>query len=127
MIPRPAPDFPAVHARLRRIVEKYNGRGLSPNADNSQNYLLTGPKTETSLGREVWFGGVQTKKNYVSFHLMPVYAFPELLDGISPELKKRMQGKSCFNFRTVDENLFTELEELVEAGYQRFRTANFIK
>jgi len=23
---------------------------------------------------------------------MPVYAFPELLDGASPELKKRMQG-----------------------------------
>ena len=127
MIPRPAPDFPAVHSRLRRIVEKYNGRGLSPNADNFQNYLLTGPKTETSLGREVWFGGVQTKKNYVSFHLMPVYAFPELLNGISPELMKRMQGKSCFNFRTVDEILFTELEELVESGYQRFRTANLIK
>ncbi len=120
------PDFPAVHARLRLILEPYNGRGLHSKAD-AQNYLLTGPVTETSRGREVWFGGVQTRKNYVSFHLMPVYACPELLDSISPDLKKRMQGKSCFNFTRIDESLFSELAELTEKGYQRFKTAGWVE
>lgn len=59
-----------------------------------------------------WFGGVQIKKSYVSFHLMPVYVNPGLLDAISPELLARMQGKSCFNFKAVDEELFEQLEEL---------------
>jgi hypothetical protein len=27
---------------------------------------------------------------------MPVYAWPDLLEDASPELRKRMQGKSCF-------------------------------
>jgi hypothetical protein len=125
MSPKNEPDFPAVHTRLRSIVEAYNGRGLQAKAD-AENYILTGPVTENSLGREVWFGGVQTRKNYVSFHLMPVYAFPELLQTISPALKKRMQGKSCFNFTKIDESLFSELSDLVETGYQRFKDARLI-
>jgi hypothetical protein len=40
---------------------------------------------------------VQIKKNYVIYHLMPVYLNPGLLEGMSPGLRKRMQGKSCFN------------------------------
>ena len=34
---------------------------------------------------------------------MPVYGLPELLADISPELRRRMQGKACFNFTRVDE------------------------
>lgn len=51
-------------------------------------------------------------KNYVSFYLMPVYAQSALQDAISPALRKRMQGKSCFNFVAVDEPLFQELTQL---------------
>jgi len=72
------------------------------------------------------FGGVQIKKNYVSYHLMPVYAFPDLLDGLSPELKKRMQGKSCFNFKTVDKALFKELGALTRKGYQRYKKEGLV-
>jgi hypothetical protein len=31
---------------------------------------------------------------------------------MSPELRKRMQGKSCFNFSTIDESLFRELADI---------------
>jgi len=52
---------------------------------------------------------------------MPVYMYPDLLETISPALKKRMQGKSCFNFKNVDENLFSELETLTRLGFERFK------
>lgn len=42
--------------------------------------------------KPLFFGAVQTKKNYVSYHLMPIYVEPRLLDGVSPELRMRMQG-----------------------------------
>ncbi len=71
-------------------------------------------------GKPRWFGAVQTKKNYVSYHLMPVYEDPALLEGISPELKARMQGKSCFNFKTVDPDLFEQLGELTASGTKAF-------
>ena len=120
-------DFKVVYSGLKSIVKKYEGRGLKPNpSDNPGDYTLIGPPTECSRGKEVWFGGVQTRKNYVSYHLMPVYVFPELLDGISEELKKRMQGKSCFNFRQADRELFQELAKLTDLGYRRFKLERLI-
>jgi len=71
-------------------------------------------------GKPMWFGAVQPMKNYVSYHLMPVYGSAALQATISPDLKKRMQGKSCFNFKTVDAALFAELGELTAAGAEVF-------
>lgn len=49
---------------------------------------------------------------------MPVYVNSKLLDGISPELKKRMQGKSCFNFKTIDKPFLNELAGLTKKGFE---------
>jgi len=46
---------------------------------------------------------------------------------MSPELKKRMQGKSCFNFKEVDEKLFKELARLTKAGAAKFTDERFIE
>jgi len=65
----------------------------------------------------MWFGEVRLGKAYVSFHLMPLYMSEKLTSTISPALKKRMQGKTCFNFKTDPEpELLAELERLTEAG-----------
>lgn len=61
------------------------------------------------------------KPNFVSFYLMPVYMYPELLENISPGLRKHMQGKSCFNFTSVEPELFAELEQLARRGVERYR------
>ncbi len=74
----------------------------------------------------MFFGAVRITKNYVSYHLMPVYVFSELLSGISPDLKRRMQGKSCFNFKTPDQALFKELAELTAAGYRRYQEVGYV-
>jgi hypothetical protein len=68
-----------------------------------------------------YVAGTRLGKGYVSYYLMPVYASPELAATLSPELRKRMQGKACFNFRTVDERLFAELEALTATSLPAFR------
>jgi len=73
------------------------------------------------------FGGVRLGKNYVSFHLMSLYASPDLLRNTSPELKKRMQGKSCFNFKQVDKELFSELRALTKDGAAKFGDRKFMQ
>jgi hypothetical protein len=70
---------------------------------------------------------VQIRRGYVSFHLMPVYVEPKLLSALSPELKKRMQGKSCFNFKQIDRALFKELAALTEAGYVSYQQQGFVE
>lgn len=111
--------FQAVFEQLRAILEPYAGR-MIVQADGPTDYSLATPPV-ASLKKEMFFGAAQIKKNYVSYHLMPVYVHPEMLDGISPELKKRMQGKSCFNFKRMEPALFKELAGLTAEGLERFR------
>jgi len=58
---------------------------------------------------------------------MGVYAYPDLLKDVSPKLKGRMQGKSCFNFTSLDEPLFAELEELTVRAFQAFQQLPYMK
>lgn len=76
--------------------------------------------------KPLFFGAVALKKNYVSFHLMPVYVRPQLLDSISLELKARMQGKSCFNFTKVNKPLFNELAALTKNGFASYKEQRFV-
>ena len=62
----------------------------------------------------------------VYVHLMPVYVRPQLLDSISPELKARMQGKSCFNFTKVNKPLFNELAALTKNGFTSYKEQGFV-
>jgi hypothetical protein len=117
-------DFPLVFARLKKILEPYASR-LVVASDTPSSYSLDTAHVLKNKQR-LFFGAVRRGKAYVSFHLMPVYAAPELLEGLSPELKKRMQGKSCFNFTAVDERLFKELARLTKAGFARFRAAGYV-
>lgn len=71
-------------------------------------------------GKPLYFAGASIKKNYVSFYLMTVYGSPEERAKISPALKKRMQGKACFNFTSVESELMSELAALVKSGSKKF-------
>lgn len=88
--------------------------------------LYVGTKHIMENKKPLWFGGVQIKKRYVSYHLMPVYVNPQLLEGMSPALKKHMHGKSCFNFRTIDASLFKELSKLTDAGFIDYRKKGYV-
>jgi hypothetical protein len=107
-------DFDAVEARLREITDRYRDR-LEP----LPRFGLD------ALGRSGgqpydYFAGIRRGKRYVSFYLMPIYARPQLLDEVSAGLRKRMQGKGCFNFTAVDDALMGELERLVARSYDVF-------
>lgn len=115
-------EFPVVFEQLKSILEPY-AKNLTVKADTPDNYYIDGPYSD-KWKKEVFFASAQVKKNYVSFYLMPIYMYPELLKDISPELKKRMQGKSCFNFKKVEPDLFKELAALTKKGAEKFRQEN---
>jgi len=110
-------DFPAVAARLRAIIEAH-ADGLLLTEDPTG-----GVKLERAPGGHPWdyVAGVRIGKSYVSYYFMPIYMAPALIDGLSPELRRRMQGKACFNFTRIDEPLFAELDTLTATGIDRFR------
>jgi hypothetical protein len=116
-------DFETVFAALKPVLQAYASH-LVVKADEPGNYYLeTLPRRN---GKALFFGAVQIKKNYVSYHLMAVYIFPDLLNTISPALRKRMQGKSCFNFTKVDTALIEELVTLTRSSFEYCQGENFI-
>lgn len=126
-------EFASIFARLREILEKHSA-GLTVRADTPGHYCLAGSAGHAAL--RAWGGKVkrpmlpvawvQSGKAYVSYHLMGVYASARLRDGMSKELKARMQGKSCFNFKAVNESLFKELEDVTAQSIADFRKAGFV-
>jgi hypothetical protein len=113
----PARDFAAVDRRLRQILEPLRSR-LKVTKDEPAGMAVEIPGLEGKPWGYV--AGVRPGKRYVSFYLMSVYASPELMASMSPELRRRMQGKACFNFTKIDEPLFAELGHLMEAGLEPF-------
>jgi hypothetical protein len=103
-------DFDSTFASLSKILRNH-AAGMSIKTDEPGNFYIELPAA-TSKAKPKFFGAVQTKKSYVSYHLMPVYEDPALLGGISDALRKKMQGKSCFNFTGADILLFKELDAL---------------
>ena len=115
--PMPSSSFQSVFKALRPLLKRHE-RTLRVNADTPENYSLDTPHTEQDE-RALFFGAVQIQKNYVSYHLMPVYMYPDLLDDLSPSLAKQMHGKSCFNFKTILPDHIEELTELTQRCIDR--------
>jgi hypothetical protein len=123
----PMPDqsaFPVIFERLKKLLQVYESR-MVVTANTAENYSLNAPFSK-KFNKELFFGAVTIRKNYVSYHLMPVYIYPDLLAGLSDGLKKHMQGKSCFNFKAVDDGLFDELAFLTISSVERVKTEKLL-
>ena len=115
-----ADDFHAAYAALREIMTGA-APGLKVVTDPPGYLVVHAPWTLASKPKEpVWFGAVQVKKSYVSYHLMALYAHPALKDEVAPALAKRMQGKTCFNFKQPEPELFEELRALTLRGAELY-------
>jgi hypothetical protein len=78
-------------------------------------------------GHPLDFGSLRIGKSNVSLHLMPLYMPQDLNRSISPELRKRMQGKTCFNFKSdPDPGLVAELQRLPEDGFKQWTARNWV-
>ena len=120
----PGTDFEPIFNELKTLLEPYREQ-MVLKADLPELFYLEAPN-QGNFNKEVFFGSVKINKNYVSYHLMPVYIFPDLLNSLSPELKKRMQGKSCFNFSKLSQVDLDGLAEITRQGFERYRQAGLV-
>jgi hypothetical protein len=114
--------FAEVFAELRAILAPYESR-LAVVHDTPDNYYLD-THTIGPNQRPIMFAAVRVGKNYVSYYFMPIYGAEQR--GISPALKKRMQGKACFNFTEVDKPLLKELKALTKQGYADWKKLEWV-
>ena len=112
--------FAATFAALRALLEPHAKR-LTVTVDEPGHFELASPTMTDRVGRPLFCAAVQINRNYVSYHLMPVYANPALRNSLSPALRKRLQGKVCFNFTTVEPGQLKELAAVTKKGIAGFK------
>lgn len=117
------PDLAVVFVALRKLLQSFKGEIITE-TDKPDNYHTAMPAL-LHRGKPLYFAGIKTGKNYVSYHLLPLYYNPDLNKQLPAELKKRKQGMACFNFAAVDDARFAELKKLTVAGLKMFKTAEF--
>jgi hypothetical protein len=116
--PARALDLSSTFDILKRVLAPYEMQCVVKTDKPKDYHLYT--RKKILKGQQIYFAGVKSNKNYVSFYLMTVYGSPEQKKSISPQLKKRMQGKACFNFTSVEPALLKDLSALVKAGSKKF-------
>ena len=115
-------DLAPVEARLRAIVDAYRDRLVVGSVYGME--TLTRPDAKA----HDFFAFVKQGTSYVSLYLKPVYTWPDLLDDISPALRKRLQGsRTAFSFTVVDDAQLAEIETLVERAFRRYRKAGALQ
>src|SRR4051812_24691093 len=113
---RMATDFDDVFAALRSVLESYAAKPAFIVSDRPNKYVLSSATKADRTGKPLFIACAQVNKNYVSYHLMPIYMNPALQAAVSPALKKRMQGKACFNFTSTEPAQLRELASLTKRG-----------
>ena len=126
----------AVADRYGKLLKPYAKGKLKLNHDQDGSWTLEtkAASFEVSAGgkwqtrrKPFMVAAVRAGKAYVSFHFMAVYMHPELVRKYAPDLKKRMQGKACFNFQTYDAGAAAGLKALLKAGIEGMRKSPMFK
>jgi hypothetical protein len=112
--------FEAVYAELRALMLR-EAAGMRAARDAPGDLVMLAPWPHPrEPAKPMMFGMVRQGKAYVSFHLMPLYMNPAMQAQIPPPLLRRMQGKTCFNFKAADPALFAQLAALTRACAKAF-------
>src|ERR1051325_1145431 len=127
-------EFDNIFIRLKEMLQKYAGAfTVKPDLNDKYGlYAKVGPATLKLWGGKMkkpvmpvaW---IEVGKAYVSYHLMGLYYNDPLVKTISKDLKARMQGKTCFNFKKTDEKLFEELDDLTGRSIADFKKGGWVE
>ena len=107
-------DLEALELRLNAILDPYRDRLEAASIYNIPVLRRPGARAHD------WFAGVQRTETAVKLNFLPMHNHPDLLDGISPALRKRKTGASVFKFAEVDETLLAELASVVARSFERY-------
>jgi hypothetical protein len=103
-----------VEARLQAILDPYRDR-----LESFEIYRVAMLRRPGARAHH-WFAGVSPGNGVIRFFLLPMRTHPELLDDVSPQLRKRKKGASLFAFAGVDDDQVVELERLVARSFEAY-------
>ncbi len=125
-----------IFLEIKKILEKHSSNFLikekyigSQAKQQKPGFHLYGSKEVSLFGKKpqpTYIAGVIQQKNYVSFYFSPIYSHPDFFKNITPDLKKFLKGKSCFNINKINPQLLEEIEDLLKLGIIKYKEIDWI-
>ena len=112
-----------IYDGLKKILKKYEGP-FKPKLDLDSRYDLWSFKDLEIAGRkrkEVFFASIIIQSTYVGFYYMPIYTDVALKDFFKPESLNLLKGKSCFYIRGLSPEIVSQIEEVLEMGFELYK------
>ena len=105
-------------------ILKQHSAVLKVTSDNDDKFEVTGT-IEAMQGKKkvdgFYFSTVIPKPKDVRFYFFPVYTHREQIGELPANLKKALKGKSCFHIKYMDDELKTNLENLVSKSIAEYQ------
>ena len=117
-----------IFEKLKNKLSKYTEK-LKVTADTNGKYELYGNKKVTLANKEMdglYFASAVIMKNHVGFYFFPIYTHPDEFKDTPEKLRKCLKGKSCFHIKKTDEDLFTEIEQILDKGFNFYKDQKLI-
>lgn len=118
-----------IFEEIKKMLISYEKGMMKIFGGDDGKVLLISKKPVEIAGRkkeELWFASALVQKGYVGFYYMPVYSDPGIKKMIGAELLKCLKGKACFHIKKFDEQIFSQIEEALKIGYDRWHKFNWI-
>ncbi len=125
-------DRNRIFETLKAALEKHNPpMAVSQNKEGIV-YELIGNKpvpygSKKKIVPGMYFSSVVARKDMVSFYFFPIYYLKKDYQDIIPTLIKSLKGKTCFNFKKMEQLNAKELDIMLKKGVQAWKKSGYMK
>ncbi len=117
-----------IQERLILILKKHVPP-LKIEIESETNFKVSGTK-EAMQGKQkvdgYYFGSVVPKPKDIRLYFFPIYTHVAEFENISGALRKCLKGKSCFHIKKMDEDLESDIREMVGKAVKLYENENLI-
>ena len=110
------PDLADVEERLQALLDRYR-----PELEDSTIYGVPSLVWPGATGHD-YFVAIKPGKAAVSLYLIIADRYPEDVAAASADLQARRTGRATYSFRSIDDDLESDLVALLDRLLVRYRT-----
>ncbi len=122
-------EISEIRETLKLSLEDFLGP-LRVRVDKPSNFEVNG-NIEAPQGKKmvqgIYFSSIVPKEKDVRFYFYPAYTHPQEFENISAVLKKFKKGKSCFHIKYLNEELETEIKQMVSKAIDVYRKDGWLE
>lgn len=121
----------SIFETLKRALEKC-APPMAVSKDKEGVYELMGNKpvpygSKKKIVPGMYFSSVVARKDMVSFYFFPLYYLKKDYQDLIPTLIKSLKGKTCFNFKKMEQLNAKELDIMLKKGVQAWKKSGYMK